>query len=147
MKPHTSKIALIVLMFGFTLACSSSESDPEPQLTAEEMQTEKLAKTWVLGTVNHGSDDISERFENFALTFAKDNKYTATGSLGGYDVEPFKNLGTWNFHNNDLNAIGRDDGVVMTTVVTDVALKLSFEVTEENGSYPLLDSWIAHSQS
>ena len=131
MKLHTSNILYTLFLYILLSACSSS--DPEPELTAEEKQIQKLAKTWSLGTVHYGDDDVSNRFENFSLTFTKDNKYTANGSLGDYDYEPFKASGTWSFYNNDLNAIGRNDGVVMATVVTDNTLKLTFAMTEANG--------------
>ena len=132
MKLHISKTFLSVCVF-VVVSCSSSDPDPAPEMSAEEKQIEKLAKTWTLGTVRYGDEDISDRFENFALTLTEGKKYSATGSLGGFDYEPFKASGSWTFDSQDLNVINRNDGVVMDITVSEDNLSLVFTITEENG--------------
>src|SRR5688572_27071867 len=128
MKPSI----LIILFIGLTMMHCSSE-DAEPKLSDEEKQMNKLAKTWTLGTVTHGDEVITDRFEDFALTFTKTKHYTASGNLGDYDYDPFRNSGTWDFQEGNLNLVTRDDGVVMVVQVTDRDLLLTFTMTEANG--------------
>jgi hypothetical protein len=118
---------VIVLLSG----CSSEE--PGPRLTDEEKQMEKLAKAWVLGVVTYGDDDVTTRFTDFKLTLTKEKTYTASGSLGDYDFEPFKSSGTWDFKGGNLNLINRNDGVDMAAQVGDKQLVLTFAMTESNG--------------
>ena len=132
MKLHISKTFLSVCVY-VVFSCSSSDPDPAPEMSAEEKQIKKLAKTWTLGTVKYGDDDISDRFENFALVITKDKKYSATGSLGDFDYEPFKASGSWTFDSQNLDVINRNDGVVMTISVSEGNLSLAFTITEENG--------------
>ena len=117
----------------FSLWNCSSSGDPEPELTEEEIQINKLARTWTLGTVMYGDDDVTERFADFRLTFTKSKQYTATGNLGDYDFEPFKPSGTWDFKSANVNLINRNDGVDMAAQVSDDALVLIFSMTEANG--------------
>jgi len=122
---------LFVAILPVLTGCSSS--DPEPPLSAEEAQIQKLSKTWILGTVMYDGDNISDRFNDFELTFKPDKTYTATGALGDFDFEPFKATGSWDFKNGDLNQLIRNDGVDMTTEVTENTLSLSFTISEANG--------------
>ena len=139
MKTTILTALLVALLFILT-NCSSS-SDPAPQLTEEEVQINKLSKTWVLGTVVYTDDDVTDRFDDFSLTFTKSKTYTAAGSLGDYDFEPFKASGTWDFKSGDLNVITRNDGVNMEVSVTDNALFLTFNMTEANGRLAGLGSY------
>ena len=138
MKTNIFTALLVALLF---LTNCSSSSDPGPQLTEEEVQINKLTKTWVLGTVTYVDDDVTDRFTDFSLTLTKSKTYTTTGSLGDYDFEPFKALGTWDFKGGDLNMITRNDGVNMEVSVTDNALFLTFIMTEANGRMAGLGSY------
>ena len=93
--------------------CSSNDPEPEREPTAEEQQLDKLAKTWALGVVTHGGDDVTDHFEDFASTITKGKAYTASGSLSDFDYKPFKQSGTWDFADDNLNRITRNDGVEM----------------------------------
>lgn len=130
MKSGISFILRVVILLT-CLHCSSS--DPEPELTEEEKQMERLTKTWVLGTVRYGEENISGRFDGFVLTLTDAKTYTAGGNLGDYDFEPFKASGSWDFKNNNLNLLSRNDGVDMSAQVTDNSLVLIFTMTEANG--------------
>jgi len=138
MKTNIFTALLVAILF---LTNCSSSSDPAPQLTEEEVQINKLSETWVLGSVIYVDDDVTERFTDFSLTFTKSKTYTATGSLGDYDFEPFKASGTWDFIDGDLNVITRNDGVNMEVSVTDDALFLTFNMTEANGRTAGLGSY------
>lgn len=94
---------------------------------------EKLAKTWGLGTIRYDDEDITSQFDGFALTITKDKKYTTTGKMGNYDHPPFEASGSWDFADEDLNLINRDDGVNIRIQVTDNTLALTFTITETNG--------------
>lgn len=131
MKALISTILTMGALF-VMMNCSSSE-DPDPQLSDEEKQMNRLAKTWTLGTVTYGDEVITDRFDDFALTFSKTKAYSASGNLGGYDYEPFKVSGTWDFKDGNLNVVNRDDGIDMVVEVTDTDLVLIFTMTEENG--------------
>ena len=124
------KILKVSLLF-ILINCSST--DPAPEVTDEEKQIKKLAKTWALGMVHHGAEDVTYRFEDFMLTLTSEKKYTTSGKRGDYDYEPFKASGSWEFAGDNLNLINRNDGVVMSVQVNENALVLTFDITEENG--------------
>ena len=124
---------ILVVLPAITFMDCSSSDDPASEPTEEEKQIQRLAKTWVLGSVEYGGDNISDRFDDFALTFTASKTYTATGSLGDFDYEPFKTSGTWVFKDGNLNLLARNDGVDMTAQVTDNTLTLTFNFTEANG--------------
>ena len=124
---------IIIITFSSSLMnCSSSTDDPTEK-TAEEIQIEKLAKTWSLGTVRYGGDDVTDRFSGFTLTFTKSKTYSSTPDRGSYDFEPFESSGSWDFKENNLNLIHRNDGVDMDIIVSENTLKMNFIITESNG--------------
>ncbi len=129
--------ALILL----SLCQCSSSGDPEPEPTAEEKQLEKIARVWKPGVVTHGGEDVTHRFEDFVLTLTKNKAYTASGNLGDFDYEPFKPSGTWDFMEDDLNRIARNDGVDMDVQVSDDELILTFSISESNGRIAGLGSY------
>ncbi len=120
--------------------CSSS-GDPEPEPNAEEKQVNMLAKTWTPGIVMHGGDDVTHRFGDFVLTITKNKSYATSGKLGDFDYEPFKSSGTWDFMDNNLNRIARNDGVEMDVQVSDDELILTFSISESNGRIAGLGSY------
>ncbi len=139
MKYLLSAIAIVTL---FTLAnCGSGSDDPEPVITEEEKQLNRLAKTWVPGTVTHAGDEITEDFDGFTLIITKSKTYTVSGNMAGFDYEPFKNAGTWVFKDGNLNIMKRNDGVEMAVHVTDNTLELTFDMAEENGRIGGLGSY------
>jgi len=113
--------------------CSSTSDDPDPELTEEEKQINRLAKTWNLGKVLYGGDDVSDRFSGFTLTMTKGKAYSSTPDRGNYDFEPFKASGSWDFKGDNLNVLDRNDGVEMDIVVTETSLRMNFIIAESNG--------------
>jgi hypothetical protein len=128
----TSIMTSVIFFVLGAMSCSSS-SDPEPELSEEEKQINKLAKTWTLGKVTYGDDDVTERFDGFELTMTKEKAYNTSGNRGDYDYEPFKSSGSWELHDDNINIISRDDGVEMGSQVTENELVLIFSISEENG--------------
>jgi hypothetical protein len=123
-----------IALFLFSMVnCSSSSDDPGPELTEEEMQINRLAKTWSLGTVHYGGDDVTDRFDGFTLNMTKSKTYSSTLERGDYDFEPFKDTGSWDFKGDNLNVLDRNDGVEMDIVVTENSLKMNYLITESNG--------------
>lgn len=135
-------LSIIAIVTVFTLTnCDSGPDDPEPAITEEEKQLSRLAKTWIPGTVTYAGDVITEDFDGFTLNITKNKTYTVAGTMGGFDYEPFKNAGTWDFKDGDLNLMKRNDGVEMTVLVTDDTLELTFDMAEENGRIAGLGSY------
>lgn len=126
-------IFLSVLLSAIFMTSCSSSSDPAPELSEEEKQINKLAKTWGLGKVTYGDDDVTERFDDFELTLTKEKTYNTSGNRGDYDYEPFKASGSWDFQDDNLNIVNRNDGVEMGLQVSENELILIFNVSEENG--------------
>ena len=121
--------------------CSSTSDDPGPELTEEEKQINLLAKTWSLGTVRYGGDDVTDRFSGFTLTMTKSKSYSSTPDRGNYDFEPFKDTGSWDFKGDNLNVLDRNDGVEMDILVTETSLRLNFIVAESNGRIAALGEY------
>lgn len=120
-------------MFIIFLLVNCSSDDPDPGLTPEEKQINLLTKTWSLGTITYGGDDVTDRFGGFTLTFTKSKSYSTTPERGDYDFEPFKSSGSWDFKDGNLNALNRNDDVEMDIVVTGSSLRMNFMITEANG--------------
>ena len=135
-KTTLFSLSLIIICLSFTcllMNCSSTSDDPDPKLTEEEKQINRLAKTWSLGKVEYSADDVSDRFGGFTLTMTKGKAYSSTPDRGNYDFEPFKASGSWDFKDGNLNVLNRNDGVDMDIVVTETSLLMTFVITEANG--------------
>ena len=81
---------------------------------------------------------FSTKLISFIITFikyipTKSKSYSSTPERGVYDFEPFKPSGSWDFKDNNLNVINRNDDVEMDVVVSEKNLKLNFLITEANG--------------
>lgn len=127
-----SKILSLLLLSILAFSCGEEGSDPPPK-SEETIQLEKLAKTWQPLTVMKDDEDVTGRFTGFTLTLTQQKTYTTTPSRGDYDVEPFKASGTWDFKDNNLNIITRDDSIDMNISVTETQLTLQFQVENPNG--------------
>ena len=124
---------IVTVFLSALMNCSSNSDDPGPELTEEEKQINRLAKTWSLGAVHYSGDEVTDRFDGFTLTMTKSKTYSSTPERGDYDFEPFKDTGSWDFKGDNLNVLDRNDGVVMDIVVTETSLRLIFMITESNG--------------
>lgn len=127
-----SKILSFLLLGMMVFSCGEEGSEPAPE-NEETIQLQKLAKTWQPVTVMKDDEDVTGRFTGFTVTFTQQKTYATTPERGGYDVEPFKPNGSWDFKDNNLNIISRDDGVDMNISVTETKLTLRFQIANPNG--------------
>ena len=127
-----SKILTLVLLCTITFSCGEEESEPASE-NEEIIQLQKLAKTWIPVTIMKDDEEVSSRFPGFTITFTQQKTYATTLNRGGFDVEPFKASGTWDFGDNNLNVVSRDDGVDMNISVTETRLTLRFQIVNPNG--------------
>ena len=98
MKRLTS--AVVVVFFASTLILSGCKTDPDPEKTPEEKQTEKLTKTWVLKSgvngVTVGGVDVSTDWASFVLTMGN-KTYNSTGAD---QPNVWPSNGTWDYASN-----------------------------------------------
>ena len=118
----------ILLSLCVFTACKSDDEDDLPPKTDEEVQVEKLSKTWIPGTVKRDGVDVTGEFSGFALTFTQNKTYT---SVKGGEVFPAS--GAWEFASGNVNRILRDDGIVMEIAVSAKTLNLQFQMSVSNG--------------
>ena len=119
-------LALIVVA-----SCKPKETI-EP--TAEELQLDKLVSAWNNSTVTLDGTADSGDWSAFTVTFA-DGSYTSSGVSAGRENTVWKSNGTWKFKNAgtadvDVNTIERGDGVIMTIVVDEASLTMTFGYDE-----------------
>ncbi len=126
------KILFLMLLGIIAFSCSEEGSDPVPE-DKEALQLQKLVKTWKPVAVMKDDVDVTSRFAGFTLTITGQKTYTTTPDRGGFDVEPFKANGTWDFKGDNLNILTRDDGVDMNVSITETRLNLQFQIANPNG--------------
>lgn len=102
-----------------------------PPVDKFEEQQKKLrnnSSPWVLaagGVVKDGYD-VSDQFSDFELTFGQDTYSAKNGVAVAWPA-----TGTWEFHNDDINTILRDDVVVIDVALNgaNTGLTLTFTIT------------------
>ena len=121
---------ILVFIVSFLLSCKSI--DPDSQIIDPlELQAGLLDGTWKLKDLSSAVKDgnIEESFLGLELVIYGSTKIGGNFSTvnGSYEnVWPQK--GTWKFYNEDPNKILRDDGVLITVLVSDTILTSSFTV-------------------
>ena len=143
----TLNIKIIKGLF-FTCACATllifancgSDSDPsqsEVIPSAAETNASLLDKNWSLSSATNAGTPRDE-WTGFTLKLNIDTdlaggSYTASGipSDEGANLA-WSTSGTFTA-NNDLTALTRNDGIVMTLVISETALNVSFTVPESSG--------------
>ena len=119
--------------------CGGGGDDPvaEPTLTAAEQNALLLDKDWSLSSVTNAGT-IRDEWTGFTLKFGIDTDlaggtYTASGipSDEGANLA-WSTSGTFTA-SSDLTTLTRNDGIVMTLVVSETALNVSFTVPESSG--------------
>ena len=128
------RLSLIALTLIMGVMVSSCKKDPVVTKTDEQLQIEKLSKTWVPGSatssvfVTIAGNDVTADWSNFVLTLG-DKTYNSSGADSPL-VWP--GSGTWAFGAN-TNTLVRDDGVEITITVTDTSLKMQFDYSSTGG--------------
>ncbi|RLD24079.1 MAG: hypothetical protein DRI71_03650 [Bacteroidetes bacterium] len=137
------RLNLIALTLILGVVVSSCKEDPPPAKTDEQLQTEKLAKAWVLNTgsnvVTLDGNDVSLDWTTFELTLG-DKTYN---SINATFPEVWPSNGTWAFDGADVNTLVRDDGVKISIAVTDTSLQLQFDYSAAGGRLAGVEgSWV-----
>jgi len=119
--------------------CGSDDDDDggDVTLSAAEANALLLDKDWSLSSATNAGTPRDE-WTGFTLKFGLDTdlaggSYTASGipSDEGANLA-WSTSGTFTA-NNDLTALTRNDGIVMTLVISETALNVSFTVPESSG--------------
>ena len=119
--------------------CGGGDSDPvaEPTLTAAEANALLLDRDWSLSSATNAGTTRDE-WTGFTLKFGIDTDlvggtYTASG-IPAEDTDKlvWSTSGTFTA-SSDLTTLTRNDGIVMTLVVSENALNVSFTVPESSG--------------
>ena len=121
----------------FTNCGSDDDDGGEVTLSAAEANALLLDKDWSLSSATNAGTPRDE-WTGFTLKFGLDTdlaggSYTASGipSDEGANLA-WSTSGTFTA-NNDLTALTRNDGIVMTLVISETALNVSFTVPESSG--------------
>jgi hypothetical protein len=121
--------------------CGGGDDDPAdpgpPNLTAAESNALLLEKDWSLSSAtNEGT--TRDEWTGFTLKFDIDTdfaggNYTTSGiPAEDNDQLVWSTSGTFTA-SSDLTTLTRNDGIVMTLVVSETALNVSFTVPESSG--------------
>ncbi|MEO1051877.1 MAG: hypothetical protein AAFX87_14700 [Bacteroidota bacterium] len=116
-----SYIFSTVLLLGLfaTLGCDGDD-DPTP----EQLQLQKIAKTWSVQSVNLDDFDVTApSYTNFTIQFTDDKRFITENG------EPlFVGSGFWDFGTNNLDVVVID-GINITTNFNDEATTLQLTFT------------------
>jgi hypothetical protein len=120
-----SFLMVVAVLLTYT-GCKNGGSDPEP---IENVQFDKLKKTWKVSTVTFEGEDRSDAYTGFQLVLGGTKgtppfSYTTTGRIF---PSPWKANGTWTFGSAVETQIVRDDGPAITYLVTESTLRLTFD--------------------
>ncbi len=120
--------ALILMSCGDDDDAAAVTDDPVEQ-TEEEKQLESLsASAWTMSSTTLDGADATENFSGLVLTLKEDKTYSTNGS---YDPV-WPSSGTFTF-GSDINTLTRDDGVSMTTTVSETSLTITFTYADSGG--------------
>ena len=121
---------ILVFIVSFLLSCKSI--DPDSQIIDPlELQAGLLDGTWKLKDLSSAVKDgnIEESFLGLELLIYGSTKIGGNFStVNSSDENVWPQKGTWTFYNEDPNKILRDDGVLITVLVSDTILTSSFTV-------------------
>ena len=140
------KITSLAFVLGLVVLASCKGTETvEP--TAEELQLEKLVKTWNNGTVTLDQTADLGDWSAFTVTFA-DGSYTSSGVSAGRELV-WPSSGTWAFKGAgtdavDVNTLVRGDGVEISITVDEANLTMTFTYDESiNGRTSGIDgAWV-----
>lgn len=117
--------ALSILIFCLALSsCKNDDSNPE------EEKLRELSASWRVDTVINDGQDVSNQYTGFVLSVEGTKTYSTLN--GG---NPWPAQGTFDFVNNNLDLIRRDDGVDVTIAnLTATELSLTFNISTVRGT-------------
>ena len=105
--------------------------DNTESISPEEIQKEKLAKTWLLVSAILDNETVTDEFLNFELTINNDFNYSTNSENVERQPNPWPSGGHFTFAINgdgtiNLNSISRDEELDMTINTTESTLSISF---------------------
>ncbi len=138
------KLTSMALLLGL-IVIASCKTDPPPEPSAEEKQTELLAQTWKVGTAANdvtlgGANEIGN-WDGFTVTFTANGSYTTTNTSAGRE-NVWPSTGSWEFKGKgtddvDVNTIIRDAGsnneTSVSITVAETTLRMTFNYTDPGG--------------
>ncbi len=129
----SAKILLMVALLGVLITYSNCGGSKTPAPSVQEVQLEKLAKTWKVTGVTLDGVDKKTDYANFTLTVtgtptATSYSYTTASRPA---LSPWKASGSWTFGTDPATQIIRDadnatDKLDLTYSVSDTQLQLNF---------------------
>lgn len=125
-----NRIILIILALG---VFSLTGCDDDKELTEIEQRLLDLRNDevpWVLanGGVEKDGYDVSDQFTGFKLSIG-DYTYRTQNSLSS----AWPSSGSWEYYNDQVNLIRRDDGVLIQVSLSGSRLVLSFDTSANAG--------------
>jgi hypothetical protein len=112
----TFNVFVLILISGFIIFSGCKKNDDDPGVPPEQDQAQKLAHTWVPGTVTFEGAPATG-FDGFTITFNTGNSYSAQN---GYPV--FRNSGSWAFKQEggspNINVIVLDNDPALELRIT-----------------------------
>lgn len=126
---------LVIKVILFT-SCGGEGNDPE--LSEEDIMTEKLAKTWVItsGSVLVDNEVVTADFTNFTITISSNGAYTSNATNLTRTPNPWSSNGTLHYGGTtdapNLNQLIRDDGLSISFSVDEANLQMSFTFSDEH---------------
>ncbi|NMM47340.1 hypothetical protein [Marinigracilibium pacificum] len=127
-----NKIYLILIVF-----CLAFVGCKDDNPGKEQVQTNKLTKTWYIGSEGHvlvNGQDITYDYENFTIRFASNGSDKVYYVTNGYLAFPAA-IDTWSFADQNYESIIRGvDGIEMQTEFVDNTLTLRFSIPEPNNA-------------
>lgn len=127
MNRKNPPIILLSFIVIFT-SCLKEETEEETSARDLVLQTERLAKTWLIDQAVYDGILVSDLIPNLELTFNENNTWTAQNG-----ASVFENQGTWQFATNDLNTIIMDGvEVQLFFTVESTQLRLTFVLNNQS---------------
>jgi len=130
MKNFIKSLTILFFLTIVLLSCKK-DKDPDPVDDPLDVQAKKLEAAWTLKDASSATKDgsVVADFANIALTFSAGSKSGGNfNTSGSIDSSVWPNSGSWTFDGGDKNKLKRNDSVVMTIVLTDTTLKVSFNI-------------------
>lgn len=141
------RLLLTIVSVGALMLYSNCGGKKKTERPIQEVQLEKLSKTWKVTAVTLDGVDKTADYKTASSTFtlgitgtvgASSFAYTATGRPA---LSAWKSGGTWAFGTDPATQIVRDpdnaaDKLDMTYSVTETTLQLTFTFNNANGGYP-----------
>ena len=128
-----AKVNLVIGLYAVSIFLNGCKSSDDPvaadPLAQQTTLLENSNRPWVLseGSIIKDGHDVSSQFEGFQLSISGNN-YSTVNSL----KDVWAAQGSWSFYDNNINVLGRNDGVLLTIKLINNELTISF--TDPKGS-------------